>query len=112
MKTEEKFCSNGSVFVSTIVPVKNEEKYIAKCIESLEESDYPKEKFELIVIDGCSVDKTVDIFKKLQKKYKNIRLIYADGANTSVGRNLGIKSASGDIIINFSSHTLAEKDFI
>ena len=102
----------SSAFVSVIIPTKNEEKHISSCIESLEKSDYPKDKFELIVIDGGSVDKTVDIVKKLQKKYGNIRLICADGANTSVGRNIGIKNAAGDIIINFSSHALAEKDFI
>lgn len=102
----------SSAFVSVIIPTKNEENAISACIESLEKSDYPKDKFELIVIDGGSVDKTVNIVKKLQKKYKNIRLVCADGANTSVGRNIGIKSASGDIIINFSGHTLAEKNFI
>jgi len=102
----------GLAFVSVIIPTKNEEKRISSCIESLENSDYPKDKFELIVIDGCSVDKTIDIVKKMQKKYKNIRLICTDGANTSVGRNIGIKSASGDIIINFSGHALAEKNFI
>lgn len=102
----------SSAFVSVIIPTKNAEKHIFTCIESLEKSDYPNDKFELIVIDGGSVDKTVDIVKKLQKKYANIRLIFADGANTSVGRNIGIKSASGDIIINFSGHAVAEKDFI
>lgn len=102
----------SSALVSVIIPTKNEEKRISSCIESLEKSDYPKDKFELIVIDGCSVDNTIDIVKKMQKKYKNIRLICTDGANTSVGRNIGIKSASGDIIINFSGHALAEKNFI
>ena len=85
----------SSAFVSVIIPTKNEEKHIFACIESLEKSDYPKDKFELIVIDGGSVDKTVDIVQKLQKKYGNICLIRGDGANTSVGRNVGIKSASG-----------------
>lgn len=101
-----------SVFVSVIIPAKNEEKHIFACIESLEKLDYPRDRFELIVIDSGSVDKTVDIVKKLQKRYENIRLICADRANTSVQRNIGIKSASGDIIVNFSGHALAEKNFI
>ena len=109
---EEENLRESLAFVSVIIPTKNKEKHIFACIDSLEKSDYPKNKFELIVVDGGSVDKTVDIVKKLQKEYENIRLICTDGANTSVGRNIGIKSASGDIIINFSGHALAEKDFI
>jgi cellulose synthase/poly-beta-1,6-N-acetylglucosamine synthase-like glycosyltransferase len=99
-------------FVSVIIPTRNEEEHISTCIESLEESDYPKDKFELIVVDGGSVDKTITIILKLQKKYNNISLICENEANTSVGRNIGIKNAAGDLIINFSSHTLAEKNFI
>lgn len=95
--------------ISVIIPTKNEEKYISKCIESLESSDYPTEKLDLIVIDGGSADKTVDLVENLQRKYMNIRLIRYDGANTSVARNIGVKNSRGEIIFNFSSHALVEK---
>lgn len=98
--------------VSIIIPVKNGEKNIKKCIVSLEQSDYPRIKYEIIIVDGGSTDSTVDIIKKLQKDYGNIRLIQAEGANTSLGRNIGVKEASGTIIINFSGHATSEKNFI
>lgn len=104
--------SNDSGIVSVIIPTKNEEDYISKCIESLESSDYPNEKLELMIVDGGSADKTVEMIENLQRKYNNIRLICHKGANTSVGRNIGVKNSTGDIAFNFSSHALVEKKTI
>lgn len=46
-------------FVTVIIPVLNEEKYIAGCINSLLNDHYPADRFEIIVVDGGSADKTV-----------------------------------------------------
>ena len=46
--------------ISVICPIYNEEKYIAKCIESILEQDYPKENMEVLFVDGMSTDKTRD----------------------------------------------------
>src|SRR5260370_18577692 len=45
-------------FVSVIVPSRNEEKYIARCLDSLVANDYPKDRLESLVLDGRSEDKT------------------------------------------------------
>ena len=47
--------------LSVIVPIYNEEKYIAKCIESIVSQDYPKDDLEVIFVDGMSSDKTRSI---------------------------------------------------
>lgn len=90
----------------------NEEKYVSKCIVSLENSEYPKDKLELVIVDGGSTDKTLDLVSDLCTKYNNIRVFYQKGANTSIGRNIGIKNATGDFIFNFSSHATVEKNTI
>lgn len=53
--------------VSVIIPILNEEKYIRDCIKSVVEQDFPKNEMELILVDGCSIDGTIDIIKNLQK---------------------------------------------
>lgn len=108
----ENLASKDSGLVSVIIPTKNEEDYISKCIESLESSDYPNEKLELMIVDGGSTDKTIEMIENLQRKHHNIRLIRNNGANTSVGRNIGVKNSAGDIVFNFSSHALVEKETI
>ena len=98
--------------VSVIIPTLNEEKYVSKCIQSLEASDYPLNKIELLIIDGGSIDKTVNLIENFMVSYDNIRIIKQSGANTSVGRNLGIKEARGDLVFNFSSHAIVEKETV
>ena len=55
-------------FVSIIVPCLNEERFIAKCLDSIIANDYPKEKLEILVVDGGSKDKTKEIIKRYQVK--------------------------------------------
>ena len=49
------------MLVSVIVVAKNEEKNIADCLDALISQDFDKEKYEILVIDGGSKDRTRDI---------------------------------------------------
>ncbi len=59
--------------VSILVPARNEEKNIEKCVSSLLEQDYPN--FEVIVLDDNSTDQTPFILKKLRRDHANLRVI-------------------------------------
>ena len=56
-------------FVSVVIPARNEEKYIERCILSLLKQDYPE--FEIIVIDDNSTDATSKILKNIIESNKN-----------------------------------------
>ena len=60
--------------VSIIVASYNNESTIEQCLQSILTLDYPKDRFEIIVMDGCSTDKTVQIAQKLPVKVISIRL--------------------------------------
>jgi len=60
---------NNLPFVSIVVPCRNEEKYIGKCLDSLIYNDYPKNLIEIFVIDGMSEDSTKGIVEKYIEKY-------------------------------------------
>ncbi len=51
--------------VSIVIPARNEEKTIQRCIDSLTNSDYPMNRLEIIVVDGMSEDRTGEIVKML-----------------------------------------------
>ena len=55
--------------LSIIVPVYNGSDTIVSCIEHLENIDYPKEKYEIIIVDNNSDDNTRDIIQKYNVKY-------------------------------------------
>ena len=99
-------------FISVIIPAYNEERTIGKCLESLLNQDYPEEKYEIIVADGKSEDNTKKIVEEYAKKYNNIKILDNPERNTALGRNIGIKNAKGDFILNFSGHAVAEKNVL
>ena len=59
------------VEVSIIIPTKNDSDILEKCLESIENLDYPKDEYEVIIVDGHSTDKTVENanFSKLRNLY-------------------------------------------
>ena len=59
--------------VSIIVPARNEEKYIRKCVDSLLKQDYPD--FEIILVNDESSDKTLEIMKEYKKSNSSIKVL-------------------------------------
>ena len=99
--------------VSVIIPVLNEEKNIAELIKALREQDYPKELTEFLFVDGGSDDNS----KKLIHEYcsaENLNYFVLDNPNKTApyAFNLGLKKASGEIIVILSAHSVYKKDYI
>jgi cellulose synthase/poly-beta-1,6-N-acetylglucosamine synthase-like glycosyltransferase len=66
---------NKDFFVSVIIPARDESKNIANCIQSLIESDYPEDCFEIIVVNDRSSDNTAAIVENIISQTKiSIRL--------------------------------------
>lgn len=100
--------------VSVVIPARNEEKFIGGCLKSLveEQTDYPKEGVEILVVDGGSQDKTRKIVNEYIQKYPNIRLLMNEKKFTPFGLNIGIKEANGEIIIRADAHTQYPNGYI
>ena len=62
-------------FVSIIVPARNEQDNIERCLTSLIKQNYPTTKFEIIVVDDNSTDNTLKRIKKVQQKYPRLKII-------------------------------------
>lgn len=103
---------NSLSFVSIIIPCRNEEKFISKCLESIIHQDYPKENLEILVVDGRSKDKTREIIKDFSFKYPFIKLLENPQKFTPFALNIGIRAAQGEIIIRMDSHADYQKDYI
>jgi len=99
-------------FVSVIVAVRNDEKYIKECLDSLTGQDYPAGRYEILVVDGRSMDGTREIVANYSKVHHNVRSIDNPRINAAAGRNIGIAEARGKILIMFSGHAYAERNFI
>ena len=91
---------------SIIIPCRNEEMYIARCLASVTENSYPHELLEVIVADGMSTDLTPKIVKHFTDKFPFVKLIQNKSLFTPSGLNLGIKQAKGDIILILGAHSV------
>ena len=99
-------------FVSIIIPCRNEEKFIAKCLDSVIANDYPKDRLEVMVIEGMSEDGTRRIIGGYIQHHPFIRLLDNPKKITPVAVNIGIKHAKGEIIMIMGAHAIYEKDYI
>jgi succinoglycan biosynthesis protein ExoA len=91
-------------FVSFVVPVRNEERFLRATLEQLLRQDYPADRFEVLVADGASTDHTVSIVRDLQRFYSNLRLLDNPQRWSSAGRNVAIRAAQGDLIVLVDGH--------
>jgi len=98
--------------ISIIIPCRNEERFIEKCLDSLIKQDFPKENLEILIIDGDSKDKTKEIVEEYIQKYSFIKIIDNKEKYTPFGLNIGIKRVKGDIIVRMDAHAEYEKDYI
>lgn len=93
--------------VSVIIPAYNAENTLAATLESLENQTYPKENYEIIVVDDGSTDKTAEIAKSY-----NVRYIYQKNAGPASARNKGVQFANGEIILFTDSDCVPESNWI
>lgn len=97
------------MFASVIIPVYNDEEYVGKLLDSLTKQTV--KDFEIIVIDDKSADSTLEIVKRYNKKLK-LKILSSGKHNQSYSRNLGIKSAKGDILVNLDSDCHVNETFV
>ncbi len=92
--------------VSIVIPTYNEEKNIERCLKSVYNLNYPKEKLEIIVADDGSTDSTL----KVLKKYKNIKIVKQNHLGKVEALNLGILNNSYEFILTLDADTVLDKD--
>jgi len=94
--------------ISVIVPFHNEEKYIEKCIRALIFQDYPKDKYQVIMVNNNSTDRSAGIVQK----YQGITLLEEKKAGSYAARNRGIAESRGKIIAFTDSDCAPQRDWL
>ncbi|MFH1593605.1 MAG: glycosyltransferase [Candidatus Omnitrophota bacterium] len=94
-------------FVSIIVPVHNEEAHIADCINSILRVDYPKENYEVLVVDNGSTDRSAQIAKGFP-----VRLLEESRKGQAYARNLGAEHAKGEILAFLDADTVVDRGWL
>jgi len=98
--------------VSILIPCYNEELFIEKCVYSIANNDYPKDKMEVFLLDGGSMDKTLEIGKQLEEKYSFVKILKNEKKIFPAAINLGFKNAKGEAIIILGAHAEYSTNYI
>ena len=104
--------NDGPPFVVLIIPCRNEEGHIGECVRSLLDSDYPEDKFEVVVLDGESEDGTRDVLDQLEQEHQNVRWIPNEGRTFPCAVNKGLRASQSEIVILCGAHAQYPPGFI
>jgi biofilm PGA synthesis N-glycosyltransferase PgaC len=94
--------------ITFLVPAYNEEKNIGKCLESILNLNYPKDKLEVIVIDDGSTDNTA----KIVKKFKGVKLIRQENQGKAAALNNGLEHVKTELVACMDADSFPDKDFL
>ncbi len=98
------------LFISVIVPVRNEAKCLPDTLGQLVTQDYDPKRYEILVVDGQSTDKTVDLAYEFVEGYDNVQVLSNPHRLSSAARNIGIRHARGDVVVIVDGHCELEDD--
>lgn len=107
----QEFEKDLTPLVTVVVPFYNVEKYIAECLDSIISQTY--KNLEILCIDDCGQDNSVDIVKQYMKKDERIKLIkHRKNKGLGGARNTGLKKANGKYIFFVDSDDWITNDCV
>lgn len=92
--------------LSIIVPVYNVEQYVRTCIESIYKQGLDEDRFEVLIVNDGTKDKSMEVIQDIIAQHKNIVVINQENLSLSVARNNGIAAAKGKYILMIDSDDL------
>jgi len=93
--------------ISVVIPTYNEENYIEKCLKSLMNQTLQRDEFEIIIVDGGSKDKTVEISEKYADK-----ILFQKSEGVGGARNDGVRESSSSIIATTDADIILPPDWL
>lgn len=96
--------------VSIIIPLFNAEKYIERCVKSIENQTY--KNIQIILVNDGSTDHSKDICEALKKKDERIFVVNKNNEGVSVARNIGLQYAEGEYITFLDVDDWVEKNYV
>ena len=107
-----RYLEHGEPFITIFIPAHNEEASIASTVRYLfERLNYPADKYEILVIDDASTDRTPEILADLQDQYPLLRVItIVKNRGKAHGFNVALGYANGDFILSNDADTKPNPD--
>ena len=99
-------------FVSIVLPCRNEERFIAACLDSIAATTYPTDRIEVLVTDGRSEDGTRAIVADYAARLPFVRLLDNPARIVPTALNTAIHESRGEIILRMDAHVTYPPDYV
>jgi succinoglycan biosynthesis protein ExoA len=80
-------------FMTLVLPTLNEEQHLEHCLRSLLDDPYPRDRLEILVVDGGSADRTVAIAMRLEQEFPFLRVLHNPRRLQSAAFNIAMRAA-------------------
>lgn len=98
--------------ISIVIPTLNEENHIEKCLSSVFNQTYYSNITEIFVVDGGSIDRTVEIVNRLCLDHTNLFLLHNNKIIQAAAFNIAIDNFKGDLLIRLDAHCTYDSEYI
>ena len=98
--------------VAVIIPCRNEEAFIARCLDSILANDYPSDRLEIIVADGMSEDRTRSIVDRYATRHSHIRVLNNPEGTIPAAMNRVIRRSRGQVVMKVDAHSSYPTNYI
>ena len=103
----------GAPFVTIAIPCFNEERHIAACLEDVLAQDYPEDRFEVLVADGMSTDRTREALREITERHPGrMRVLDNPRRLQAPAMNAMIAAARGEVIVRMDVHARYAPDYV
>ena len=104
--------TSPTIIATVVVPMRNEERYIGKCLDTILAYDFRMIRCEILVVDGRSIDRSRSIVEHMATKHPMIRLLDNPAGIASTAMNLGIRAAKGEYVLRMDAHSEYPPNYI
>ena len=98
--------------ISVIVPCRDEERYIERCLDSIVATTYPIDRLEVFVVDGRSHDRTRALVAMYAARHAWIQLLDNPRGTAPAALNAGIRRSRGDLVVRMDAHAMYPPDYL
>jgi glycosyltransferase involved in cell wall biosynthesis len=99
-------------FVSIVIPTRNRLSQLKLCLQAVYGLKYPKNRYEVIIVDNGSKDGTPSYLEEMQIKQDNFKWCQCKKRGRAVCTNFGIKLSKGEIILSTDDDAIVDQDWI
>lgn len=99
-------------FITVLVPCRNEQGFIERCLNSIVNNGYPTDRLTVLVVDGRSDDGTRAVLEAYVREHRCVRVIDNPDRTTPRALNIGLHEAQGEYVLRVDAHACLEPGYI